>query len=71
MRKHINNKHADKVASVRKSVEFFNNFLRDPRRKLLPVVALPARRPVRSAALAAAVGGLQYTYPHRVPTGNK
>ncbi|KAM8794241.1 serrate RNA effector molecule homolog [Eudromia elegans] len=36
VRKHIFNKHADKVAEVRKEVAFFNNFLLDPKRPALP-----------------------------------
>ncbi len=54
VRKHIFNKHADKVAAVKADVEFFNNFLKDPRRPQLPEkpkppvpaapTALPARR---------------------------
>lgn len=36
VRKHILNKHGDKVAAVRQEVEFFNNFLLDPKRPALP-----------------------------------
>lgn len=36
VRKHILNKHGDKVAAVRLEVEFFNNFLLDPKRPALP-----------------------------------
>jgi hypothetical protein len=36
VRKHIFNKHAEKVAAVKADVEYFNNFLRDPRRPQLP-----------------------------------
>lgn len=36
VRKHILNKHADKVAAVRQEVEFFNNFLLDAKRPALP-----------------------------------
>lgn len=36
VRKHILNKHGDKVAAVRQEVEFFNNFLSDSKRPALP-----------------------------------
>ncbi|XP_065514012.1 LOW QUALITY PROTEIN: serrate RNA effector molecule homolog [Caloenas nicobarica] len=36
VRKHIFNKHADKMAAVRKEVLFFNNFLMDPQRPAPP-----------------------------------
>nr|XP_023017860.1 serrate RNA effector molecule homolog isoform X2 [Leptinotarsa decemlineata] len=35
VRKHIFNKHAEKIEEVRKEVEFFNNYLRDPKRPML------------------------------------
>ncbi|XP_076041297.1 arsenic resistance protein 2 isoform X2 [Oratosquilla oratoria] len=34
--KHILNKHAEKVKEVKKEVEYFNNYLRDPKRPQLP-----------------------------------
>lgn len=36
IRKHIFNKHGEKVEEVRKEVEFFNNYLKDPKRPQLP-----------------------------------
>ncbi|XP_022088824.1 serrate RNA effector molecule homolog B-like isoform X2 [Acanthaster planci] len=36
VRKHIFNKHSDKVDDVRKEVAFFNNYLKDPNRPQLP-----------------------------------
>ncbi|EEC15560.1 arsenite-resistance protein, putative [Ixodes scapularis] len=36
VRKHIFNKHAEKVDEVRKEVEYFNNYLVDPKRPQLP-----------------------------------
>ncbi|XP_026468817.1 serrate RNA effector molecule homolog isoform X3 [Ctenocephalides felis] len=36
IRKHIFNKHAEKVEEVRKEVEYFNNYLKDPKRPQLP-----------------------------------
>ncbi|CAL9694822.1 unnamed protein product [Knipowitschia caucasica] len=36
VRKHILNKHGDKVDAVRQEVQFFNNFLLDPKRPTLP-----------------------------------
>lgn len=44
IRKHIFNKHADKVDEVRKEVEYFNNYLKDPRRPQLPEHSGNARR---------------------------
>ena len=45
MRKHIFNKHAEKVAAVKADVEFFNNFLRDLRRPQLPEKPRPKPAP--------------------------
>lgn len=36
VRKHIFNKHAEKIEEVRRDVEYFNNYLRDPKRPQLP-----------------------------------
>lgn len=36
MRKHIFNKHAEKIEEVKKEVAFFNNFLMDAKRPALP-----------------------------------
>lgn len=36
VRKHILNKHGEKVSGVRQEVEFFNNFLLDAKRPALP-----------------------------------
>lgn len=36
VRKHIVNKHGEKIDEVRKDVEYFNNYLRDPKRPQLP-----------------------------------
>ncbi|XP_037282012.2 arsenic resistance protein 2 isoform X5 [Rhipicephalus microplus] len=36
VRKHIFNKHSEKVEEVRKEVEYFNNYLLDPKRPQLP-----------------------------------
>ncbi|VEN33580.1 unnamed protein product [Callosobruchus maculatus] len=35
VRKHIFNKHAEKLEEVKKEVEFFNNYLKDPKRPML------------------------------------
>lgn len=45
IRKHIFNKHAEKVDEVRKEVEYFNNFLKDPKRPQLPEHPGNQRRP--------------------------
>lgn len=36
IRKHIMSKHAEKVEEVKKEVEYFNNYLKDPKRPQLP-----------------------------------
>ncbi|XP_074467457.1 serrate RNA effector molecule homolog isoform X1 [Sebastes fasciatus] len=41
VRKHILNKHGDKIEEVKKEVVFFNNFLMDAKRPSLPEMKLP------------------------------
>uniref|UniRef100_A0A3Q3FND5 Serrate RNA effector molecule homolog (Arabidopsis) n=1 Tax=Labrus bergylta TaxID=56723 RepID=A0A3Q3FND5_9LABR len=41
VRKHILNKHGDKIEEVKKEVSFFNNFLMDAKRPSLPEIKLP------------------------------
>ena len=41
MRKHILNKHGDKIEEVKKEVSFFNNFLMDAKRPSVPELKLP------------------------------
>lgn len=36
IRKHIFNKHAEKVSEVKAEAEYFNNYLKDPKRPILP-----------------------------------
>ena len=36
VRKHIFNKHAEKVEEVKKEVKYYNNYLKDPKRPQLP-----------------------------------
>lgn len=43
MRKHIFNKHAEKIEEVKKEVEFFNNYLRDLKRPMLAEAPQPKR----------------------------
>ncbi|XP_055935385.1 serrate RNA effector molecule homolog isoform X1 [Argiope bruennichi] len=43
VRKHIFNKHAEKIEEVKKEVEYFNNYLMDPKRAQLP--EHPSNRP--------------------------
>ncbi|XP_022192314.1 serrate RNA effector molecule homolog isoform X2 [Nilaparvata lugens] len=45
VRKHIFNKHAEKVDEVKKEVEYFNNYLRDPKRPQL--AEHPGNRPAK------------------------
>lgn len=44
VRKHIFNKHAEKIEEVKKEVAFFNNFLTDAKRPALPEIK-PAQPP--------------------------
>lgn len=43
VRKHIFNKHAEKIEEVKKEVEFFNNYLRDLKRPMLAEAPQPKR----------------------------
>ncbi|XP_023313188.1 serrate RNA effector molecule homolog isoform X2 [Anoplophora glabripennis] len=43
VRKHIFNKHGEKIEEVKKEVEFFNNYLRDPKRPMLAEAPQPKR----------------------------
>uniref|UniRef100_A0A8C5QQ00 Serrate, RNA effector molecule n=1 Tax=Leptobrachium leishanense TaxID=445787 RepID=A0A8C5QQ00_9ANUR len=61
VRKHIFNKHAEKIEEVKKEVVFFNNFLIDSKRPALPEVK-PVQPPVAAAAQALAPSLL---YPHQ------
>ncbi|XP_053321036.1 serrate RNA effector molecule homolog [Spea bombifrons] len=61
VRKHIFNKHAEKIEEVKKEVLFFNNYLMDSKRPALPEVK-PVQPPVNSTAQALAPGLL---YPHQ------
>lgn len=45
IRKHIFNKHAEKVDEVKKEVEYFNNYLKDPKRPQLPEHPGNTRKP--------------------------
>ncbi|XP_030375347.1 serrate RNA effector molecule homolog isoform X2 [Scaptodrosophila lebanonensis] len=45
IRKHIFNKHEEKVDEVRKEVQYFNNYLRDPKRPQLPEHPGTTKRP--------------------------
>uniref|UniRef100_G3VZ80 Serrate RNA effector molecule homolog n=1 Tax=Sarcophilus harrisii TaxID=9305 RepID=G3VZ80_SARHA len=67
VRKHIFNKHAEKIEEVKKEVAFFNNFLTDAKRPALPEVK-PAQPPgpAQTAAVRPTVptGGPPYGGPH-------
>ncbi|XP_043856929.1 serrate RNA effector molecule homolog isoform X3 [Dromiciops gliroides] len=74
VRKHIFNKHAEKIEEVKKEVAFFNNFLTDAKRPALPEVK-PAQPPGPAqiihvpvhAVLPPGLTGLPY--PHQTPQG--
>ncbi|QQP38796.1 Serrate RNA effector molecule -like protein, partial [Caligus rogercresseyi] len=36
VRKHIFNKHSEKIQEVKKEVKYYNNYLKDPKRPMLP-----------------------------------
>ncbi|CAN2390604.1 primary miRNA processing [Pristimantis euphronides] len=61
VRKHIFNKHAEKIEEVKKEVVFFNNFLMDSKRPALPEVK-PIQAPVPGQGLAPGL-----LYPHQGP----
>uniref|UniRef100_F6TNX5 Serrate RNA effector molecule homolog n=1 Tax=Monodelphis domestica TaxID=13616 RepID=F6TNX5_MONDO len=62
VRKHIFNKHAEKIEEVKKEVAFFNNFLTDAKRPALPEV-----KPAQPPGPAQSLTGLPY--PHQTPQG--
>jgi len=45
VRKHIFNKHAEKVENVKKDVQYFNNYIQDPKRPNLPERPKSAAKP--------------------------
>lgn len=61
VRKHIFNKHAEKIEEVKKEVVFFNNFLMDSKRPALPEVK-PIQAPMAGQGLAPGL-----LYPHQGP----
>ncbi|XP_071440682.1 serrate RNA effector molecule homolog isoform X2 [Hetaerina americana] len=54
VRKHIFNKHGEKVDEVKKEVEYFNNYLKDPKRPQL--AEHPGNRPGRKEAIMSGGG---------------
>ncbi|XP_075441248.1 serrate RNA effector molecule homolog, partial [Ascaphus truei] len=65
VRKHIFNKHGEKIEEVKKEVVFFNNFLMDSKRPALPEVKpSPPTVTVTGTGQALAPGLL---YPHQAP----
>ncbi|XP_066578338.1 serrate RNA effector molecule homolog isoform X2 [Amia ocellicauda] len=64
VRKHIFNKHGDKIEEVKKEVLFFNNFLMDAKRPALPEIKAP---PPPGPAQGVLSPGLPY--PHQSPQG--
>ena len=45
VKKHIANKHEEKIEAVKKEVLFYNNYIKDPRRPALPEKPKPAKAP--------------------------
>ncbi|XP_064185075.1 serrate RNA effector molecule homolog [Anguilla rostrata] len=64
VRKHILNKHGDKIEEVKKEVLFFNNFLLDAKRPALPEAKAPP--PPTPGPGVHAPG---FPYPHQSPQG--
>lgn len=60
VRKHIFNKHAEKVEEVKKEVEYFNNYLRDPKRPQLP--EHPGNRPAKKEPSSELMTNTYYGY---------
>ncbi|XP_052903474.1 serrate RNA effector molecule homolog isoform X2 [Anopheles moucheti] len=54
VRKHIFNKHAEKVEEVRKEVEYFNNYLKDAKRPQLPEHPGNTKKPGAESTTSAA-----------------
>lgn len=48
VRKHIFNKHGEKIEEVKKEVDFFNNYLRDPKRPMLTDAPQSKREEIQS-----------------------
>nr|XP_033780452.1 serrate RNA effector molecule homolog isoform X8 [Geotrypetes seraphini] len=66
VRKHIFNKHSDKIEEVKKEVAFFNNFLMDAKRPSLPELIKPNQPPVPGQiSLAGLTPGI--LYPNQNP----
>lgn len=77
IRKHILNKHAEKVEEVRKEVEYFNNYLKDGKRPQLPEHPANTRKeggaPSGGPKENPMMGGFRHSYPGHgfgAPYGN-
>ncbi|KAJ3588979.1 hypothetical protein NHX12_009830 [Muraenolepis orangiensis] len=64
VRKHILNKHGDKIEEVKKEVTFFNNFLMDAKRPSLPELKLPPLPGPGQGGM-----GPNMPFPHQGPQG--
>ncbi|EDV38163.1 uncharacterized protein Dana_GF13819, isoform A [Drosophila ananassae] len=63
IRKHIFNKHEEKVDEVRKEVQYFNNYLRDPKRPQLPEHPGSSKRPESESGRGGGSGYRPPMYP--------
>ncbi|XP_017112409.1 serrate RNA effector molecule homolog isoform X1 [Drosophila elegans] len=63
IRKHILNKHEEKVDEVRKEVQYFNNYLRDPKRPQLPEHPGSSKRPESDSVRGGGGGYRAPMYP--------
>ncbi|XP_064408823.1 serrate RNA effector molecule homolog isoform X1 [Latimeria chalumnae] len=69
VRKHIFNKHAEKIEEVKKEVAFFNNFLMDAKRPSLPEIK--PNQPPGPGQVMMSFSGMSpaLPYPHQSPQG--
>jgi len=65
VKKHIFNKHTEKIEEVKKEVEYFNNYLLDPKRPQLP--EHPGNRPHREVGGRESFGHPSGGHPHPPP----
>ena len=73
IRKHILNKHAEKVEEVRKEVEYFNNYLKDSKRPQLPEHPANSKKEGGAPKENPMMGGYRASYPgpgYGAPYGN-
>lgn len=68
--KHIQNKHAEKIEEVRLEVEYFNNYLRDPKRPQLPEHPVNKQPKPEPAVVTSSVMAQAHPNPYQYNFGN-